>query len=142
MACLKNNGTELLRIERITDRISVRSNGRVLRDYGTGWKKWRLCPIGSNPHDHAEAIRKDAAARDQETTAFNTYKRAIIAAFPRLEWRARVHRALQVAARRGIHCVMEYMDLYDRPPQALVEPLLPLFLAAVDEKIETKLNDL
>jgi hypothetical protein len=41
MATLCKHGLELYRYDDLTNRYSYRSDGNILRDYGTGWKLWK-----------------------------------------------------------------------------------------------------
>lgn len=42
MACLSKNGTELVRFNQLKASYSIRSNGKVLKNDGFGWKVLRL----------------------------------------------------------------------------------------------------
>ena len=42
MACLSKNGTELARFNQLKTSYSIRSNGKVLKNDGFGWKVLRL----------------------------------------------------------------------------------------------------
>jgi len=129
MACLKNNGTELLRIERFGDRISVRSNGKLLRDIGQGWKRWRLIPLGTSARDWAAGMAKHRDEVDARGGPRVEFRDKMISLFPRLKQRNRVCRALERCARSGVDAVLADI-FWDRPPRTMIEILVPLYLKA------------
>lgn len=66
MAVLSKHGTELYRVDRLTDRLSFRSDGQIMRDSGAGWKLWKRLKPGVNAVDYAERTRRSHEENDRE----------------------------------------------------------------------------
>jgi hypothetical protein len=74
MAKLSAHGTELARIDAIIVRYSIRSDGHILRNGGSGWKLWRKT---SNPVDYAETATARQATLATDYPARQAYKLAL-----------------------------------------------------------------
>jgi hypothetical protein len=77
MARLNEHGTDLARTEYSDCRVAVMSDGSVLRNQGTGWKRWKRVKPGVDPVNYAAKMR---AAYDVRPAEFHSYIRALAAA--------------------------------------------------------------
>ena len=77
MARLNEHGTELARTEYSDCRVAVMSDGSVLRNQGSGWKRWKRVKAGFDPVAYAARMR---AAYDALPAEFHAYIRALVAA--------------------------------------------------------------
>jgi len=130
MACLKNNGIELARIEYAGSRISVRSNGRLLRDTGAGWKRWRRVPAGVTVQDWVADLQKRKTEVDAKGGPRAEFRNKIVELFPSIKQRARVYWSLKRCAATGVGAVLGDI-FWDLPPRLTIEILVPLYLRAV-----------
>ena len=77
MARLNGHGTELDRTEYPDCRLAIMSDGSLMRNDGSGWKRWKRLKAGVNPVAYAAKVR---AAYDARPTEFHAYIRALVAA--------------------------------------------------------------
>ena len=83
MAKLSAHGTELARIDAITARYSIRSDGHILRNGGSGWKLWRKT---RNPVEYAEKAIARQANLAENYPARQAYKLALHRVAPLAYW--------------------------------------------------------
>jgi hypothetical protein len=76
MACLSKNGTEVYRVNALKYSLSFRSNGKVLKNEGFGWKRLTL----SMPFETALSNHK--RVQENITRAYADYRRAVQEEFP------------------------------------------------------------
>ena len=104
MACLSKNGTEVFRVDALKYSLSFRSNGKVLKNEGFGWKVLKL----SVPFD--DALAKHKATQANLSRAYLDYRRAVQSEFPLpVRWQYLTLRDLLGDDLDGI-----YSDLQDR----------------------------
>jgi hypothetical protein len=88
MACLKNNGVRLGVFELVECRLSYMSNGHVLKNTGSGWKKYKKVKAGLNPagvYAAQVAFRKE---RDTACPNWAAYRDLVCATVPlALRWK-------------------------------------------------------
>lgn len=109
MAKLSVHGQELLRVELMTSRLSFRSDGHVLRNYGSGWKLWKRLKPKTNPEEHVKKRGKLIAKKDASMpcyVAFRSEMHSII----KLEDRSLVLRAIQLMPDDPDGCWSELCD--------------------------------
>lgn len=116
MACLSKNGSEVFRVDALKYSLSFRSNGKVLKNEGFGWKLLKL----SVPFD--EALAKHRATQANLSRAYLDYRRAVQAEFPLpVRWQYLTLRDLLGDDLDGI-----YSDLQDRGIHTDLETLREL----------------
>lgn len=104
MACLSKNGTEVFRVDALKYSLSFRSNGKVLKNEGFGWKLLKL----SVPFD--DALAKHRATQANLSRAYLDYRDAVQSEFPLpVRWQYLTLRDLLGDDIDGI-----YSDLQDR----------------------------
>jgi hypothetical protein len=106
MATLSKNGTEIVRFDRLKASYSIRSNGKVLKNEGFGWKLCALKP-GKTSQDLRTSLENREASLSPE---YRAYRKAVQAEFPLSErWQYLTLRDLLGSDLDGI-----YTDLQDR----------------------------
>ena len=116
MAVLSKNGTEVFRVDALQYSLSFRSNGKVLKNEGFGWKLVNL----AMPFD--DALAKHRHVQSNITPAFAAYRRAVQAEFPLpVRWQYLTLRDLLGDDLDGI-----YTDLQDRGIHTDLETLREL----------------
>lgn len=76
MAVLSKNGTEVFRVDALEYSLSFRSNGKVLKNDGFGWKLVVLAM------PFADALAKHQKLQSNIPRAYADYRRAVQAEFP------------------------------------------------------------
>jgi len=106
MATLSNNGFETARFNQLKASFSVRSNGKVLKNDGFGWKVFHL-----KPEHTAETFRAHYEAIESKLSQpYRIYRAAVQAEFPLpVRWQYLTLRDLLGDDIDGI-----YSDLQDR----------------------------
>ena len=106
MATLSNNGFETARFNQLKASFSVRSNGKVLKNNGFGWKVFHL-----KPEHTAETFRAHYEAIESKLSQpYRIYRAAVQAEFPLpVRWQYLTLRDLLGDDIDGI-----YSDLQDR----------------------------
>jgi hypothetical protein len=106
MATLSKNGTEIVRFDQLKASYSIRSNGKVLKNEGFGWK---LCAL--KPGKTAQDLRLSLENRESTLSPeYRAYRKAVQAEFPLSErWQYLTLRDLLGSDLDGI-----YTDLQDR----------------------------
>ncbi len=93
MAKLSAHGREeLLRLEYPTHRLAVMSDGKILKNSGSGWKEFKRLKPEVKPVDYAIRTK---ATYDARPRSFHTYVKALIDAVT-LENRWRLHTAIEL----------------------------------------------
>jgi hypothetical protein len=106
MATLSKQGTELVRFDQLKTSYSIRSNGKVLKNEGFGWKLCALKP-GKTAQDLRTSLENREASLSPE---YRAYRKAVQAEFPLSErWQYLTLRDLLGSDLDGI-----YTDLQDR----------------------------
>ena len=77
------SGIELIRIDGITIRYSIRSDGQILRDHGWGWNTWQTT---ENPVEYATDALAAQARLARDYPAREAYKLALHRAIPMGHW--------------------------------------------------------
>ena len=106
MACLSKNGTELARFNQLKASYSIRSNGKVLKNDGFGWKVIRL-----KEGITVESVRaRFEAIESKLSQPYRIYRAAVQSEFPLpVRWQYLTLRDLLGDDIDGI-----YSDLQDR----------------------------
>ena len=106
MACLSKNGTELARFNQLKASYSIRSNGKVLKNDGFGWKVLRL-----KEGITVESFRaRFEAIESKLSRPYRIYRAAVQSEFPLpVRWQYLTLRDLLGDDLDGI-----YSDLQDR----------------------------
>ena len=106
MATLSKNGEELVRFDQLKASYSIRSNGKVLKNEGFGWK---LCAL--KPGKTAQDLRLSLETREATLSPeYRAYRKAVQAEFPLSErWQYLTLRDLLGSDLDGI-----YTELQDR----------------------------
>jgi hypothetical protein len=106
MATLSKNGEELVRFDQLKASYSIRSNGKVLKNEGFGWK---LCAL--KPGKTAQDLRLSLENRESTLSPeYRAYRKAVQAEFTLSErWQYLTLRDLLGSDLDGI-----YTDLQDR----------------------------
>lgn len=116
MAILSRNGTEVFRVDALKYSLSFRSNGKVLKNEGFGWKLVVLAV----PFD--EALAKHQKLQSNIPRAYADYRRAVQTEFPLpVRWQYLTLRDLLGDDLDGI-----YTDLTDRGIHTDLETLREL----------------
>ena len=116
MACLSKNGSEVFRVDALKYSLSFRSNGKVLKNEGFGWKRVNL----SMPFE--SALEKHRALQSNLSRAYLDYRRAVQSEFPLpVRWQYLTLRDLLGDDIDGI-----YTDLQDRGIHTDLETLREL----------------
>lgn len=127
MAVLSKNGTEVFRVDALKYSLSFRSNGKVLKNEGFGWKLVNLAM------PFADALAKHKATQENLSRAYLDYRRAVQAEFPLpVRWQYLTLRDLLGDDLDGI-----YSDLQDRHIYTdldTLRELRELQIAAVESK--------
>jgi hypothetical protein len=106
MATLYKNGSELVRFDQLHASYSIRSNGKVLKNEGFGWKLCKLKP-GKTAQDLRTSLETREASLSPE---YRAYRKAVQAEFPLpVRWQYLTLRDLLGSDIDGI-----YSDLADR----------------------------
>ena len=105
MVSLKMHGAELARMELSDCRVAIMSDGQVLRNEGTGWKRWKRMKAGVDPVAYAAAALAKYQARSAE---FHAYIRALVNASD-LAHRGQLH-ALVALMPEDPDAVLAFMD--------------------------------
>ena len=106
MATLSKQGTELVRFDQLKASYSIRSNGKVLKNEGFGWKLCALKP-GKTSQDLRTSLENREATLSPE---YRAYREAVQAEFPLSErWQYLTLRDLLGSDLDGI-----YTELQDR----------------------------
>ena len=106
MATLSKQGTEIVRFDQLKASYSIRSNGKVLKNEGFGWKFCALKP-GKTSQDLRTSLETREATLSPE---YRAYRKAVQAEFPLSErWQYLTLRDLLGSDLDGI-----YTDLQDR----------------------------
>jgi len=104
MAVLSKNGSEVFRVDALKYSVSFRSNGKVLKNEGFGWKVLKLSM------SFESALEKHKALQENLSRAYLDYRRAVQAEFPlSVRWQYLTLRDLLGDDLDGI-----YSDLQDR----------------------------
>jgi hypothetical protein len=104
MATLSKNGSEVFRVDALKYSLSFRSNGKVLKNEGFGWKVLKLSM------SFESALEKHKALQENLSRAYLDYRRAVQAEFPLpVRWQYLTLRDLLGDDLDGI-----YSDLQDR----------------------------
>lgn len=104
MACLSKNGSEVFRVDALKYSLSFRSNGKVLKNEGFGWKRVNLSM------SFESALEKHRALQVNLSRAYLDYRRAVQSEFPLpVRWQYLTLRDLLGDDIDGI-----YSDLQDR----------------------------
>ena len=104
MASLSKNGTEVFRVDALKYSLSFRSNGKVLKNEGFGWKRVNLSM------SFESALEKHRATQANLSRAYLDYRRAVQSEFPLpVRWQYLTLRDLLGDDIDGI-----YTDLQDR----------------------------
>lgn len=69
MATLSKHGGELLSIHGLTSDVSYRSDGQIMRNYGSGWKLWKKVKAGVSPVEAAQRAKERTEQADRELPA-------------------------------------------------------------------------
>lgn len=109
MAKLSVHGRELLRVELMTSRLSMRSDGHILRNYGSGWKLWKRLKSTTNPEEHAEKRKRLIAEKDSKMPCYVAF-RSEMHALVKLEDRSLVLSAIQLLSDDPDGCWAELCD--------------------------------
>ena len=106
MATLSKQGTEIVRFDQLKASYSIRSNGKVLKNEGFGWK---LCAL--KPGKTAQDLRTSLETREATLSPeYRAYRKAVQAEFPLSErWQYLTLRDLLGSDLDGI-----YTELQDR----------------------------
>ena len=106
MATLSKQGTELVRFDQLKTSYSIRSNGKVLKNEGFGWK---LCAL--KPGKTAQDLRTSLETREATLSPeYRAYRAAVQSEFPLSErWQYLTLRDLLCSDLDGI-----YTELQDR----------------------------
>ncbi len=72
MATLEKNGEELYRFLTLTSNYSIRSNGHILQNRGTGWKRWKK--IKENPREYAERLKEKHRLLDEKNPKYVEFR--------------------------------------------------------------------
>ena len=116
MACLSKNGSEVFRVEALKYSLSFRSNGRVLKNEGFGWKRVNLSM------SFESALEKHRATQANLSRAYLDYRAAVQSEFPLpVRWQYLTLRDLLGDDIDGI-----YSDLQDRQIYTDLETLRKL----------------
>ena len=116
MACLNKNGTEVFRVDALQYSLSFRSNGKVLKNEGFGWKLVVLAM------PFADALAKHQKLQSNIPRAYAEYRAAVQAEFPLpVRWQYLTLRDLLGDDIDGI-----YTDLEDRGIHTDLETLREL----------------
>ena len=116
MAVLSKNGTEVFRVDALEYSLSFRSNGKVLKNEGFGWKLVILAM------PFADALAKHQRLQSNIPRAYADYRRAVQAEFPLpVRWQYLTLRDLLGDDIDGI-----YTDLADRGIHTDLETLREL----------------
>jgi len=106
MATLSKNGSEVIRYNKLHASYSVRSNGKILRNDGFGWKLCKLKP-GKTAQDFCNSME---VIESKISPEYKTYRAAVQAEFPLpVRWQYLTLRDLLGSDIDGI-----YSDLQDR----------------------------
>ena len=104
MACLSKNGSEIFRVDALKYSLSFRSNGKVLKNEGFGWKLLKLSL------SFESSLAKHKALQENLSRAYVDYRRAVQSEFPLpVRWQYLTLRDLLGDDIDGI-----YSDLQDR----------------------------
>lgn len=104
MATLSKNGSEVFRVDALKYSLSFRSNGKVLKNEGFGWKRVNLSM------SFESALEKHRALQSNLSRAFLDYREAVQREFPLpVRWQYLTLRDLLGDDIDGI-----YTDLQDR----------------------------
>lgn len=116
MAVLSKNGTEVFRVDALQYSLSFRSNGKVLKNEGFGWKLVNLAM------PFADALAKHQRLQSNIPRAYAEYRAAVQAEFPLpVRWQYLTLRDLLGDDIDGI-----YTDLADRGIHTDLETLREL----------------
>jgi hypothetical protein len=106
MATLSKNGTEIVRFDQLKASYSIRSNGKVLKNEGFGWKLCALKP-GKTAQDLRTSLENREATLSPE---YRAYREAVQSEFALSErWQYLMLRDLLGSDLDGI-----YTELQDR----------------------------
>lgn len=109
MATLSKHGTEVLRTDYLTHREVIMSDGKVLRNYGQGWKIKGKVKAGMNPNEAAFEISNWQLKLLINNPFFCEYRKALHS-LVKLENRSYVHNAVK---RHGKDCDALFSELED-----------------------------
>jgi hypothetical protein len=109
MATLSKNGTEIVRFDRLKASYSIRSNGKVLKNEGFGWK---LCAL--KPGKTAQDLRLSLETREATLSPeYRAYRKAVQAEFPLSErWQYLTFRDLLCSDLDGIYTELQDRQIY------------------------------
>lgn len=129
MAKLTAHGPELVRLEFPTYRAAYMRDGKVLRNYGSGWKLHGTVKRGVAPADHAANMQRQYDARTPE---YHRYIAALKDAVS-MERRAMLHTAIAVMPEDpdGVYSAMDDRSWHDGPEIGECVELCRLYLAAI-----------
>ena len=106
MACLSKNGTELARFNQLKASYSIRSNGKILRNEGFGWK---VCTLKEGWTQETFRARLEGI-ESKLSQPYRIYRAAVQSEFPLpVRWQYLTLRDLLGDDLDGI-----YSDLQDR----------------------------
>ena len=129
MACLSKNGTELARFNQLKASYSIRSNGKVLKNDGFGWKVLRL-KEGITVENFRARLEE---IESKVSESYRIYRAAVQSEFPLpVRWQYLTLRDLLGDDLDGI-----YSDLQDRQIYTdldTLQELHDLHRATVDAK--------
>ena len=132
MATLSKNGTELVRFDRLKASYSIRSNGKVLKNEGFGWK---LCPLkpGKTSQDLRTSLEKREATLSPE---YRAYRKAVQSEFPLSErWQYLTLRDLLGSDLDGIYTELQDRRIYT--DSDTLQELRDLQLASLNSRTVT-----
>lgn len=80
MATIYKHG-ELGQIERLTHKVCYCADGKILKNYGAGWKVWGKLKPGIDPLAHFEKCKANYAEKLQKMPAFANWRKKLHNAF-------------------------------------------------------------
>lgn len=134
MAKLSAHGREeLLRLEYPTHRLAVMSDGKILKNSGSGWREFKRLKPEVNPVDYAIRTK---ATYDARPRSFHAYVKAVMDAVT-LENRWRLHAAIELMP-TDPDGVWSELDSFSGPLVEIDEcvELCRLYQSAVEEAKE------
>jgi hypothetical protein len=141
MAKLSAHGIEVGRVVYTTSTKAYMSDGKVLKNWGDGWKRFSTVKAGFTPESALASAREALARWEAANPAGLAYKRELHALAPQGK-RLKLHTAVQLMPEDADGVWSEACDGYGNNISADVDEvsaLCRLYLAACDE---TKANKL
>jgi hypothetical protein len=110
MAKLSAHGIEIGRIEYLTKRVAAFEDGKLLANYGDGWKLWKRVKDGADPRENFKRRVDNLRECEEACPAWAEYKRALHSDFS-LSERSLVHTAVQMMPSDPDGCWVELQDM-------------------------------